>query len=44
MVVKRSYRLFKDQGSDDYYDKGYFVIVSGVAYKKKWRNDLRNFL
>ena len=26
-----------------YYDKGYFVIVSGVAYKKKWRNDLRNF-
>tara|TARA_B100000768_G_scaffold156552_1_gene154175 strand:+ start:57 stop:578 length:522 start_codon:yes stop_codon:yes gene_type:complete len=24
-----------------YYDKGYFVIVSGVAYKKKWRNDLR---
>ena len=21
-----------------YYDKGYFVIVSGVAYKKKWRN------
>ena len=25
-----------------YYDKGYFVIVSGVAYKKKWRYDLRN--
>ena len=24
-----------------YYDKGYFVIVSGVGYKKKWRNDLR---
>jgi len=24
-----------------YYDKGYFVIVSGVAYKKKWRKDLR---
>ena len=25
-----------------YYDKGYFVIVSGVAHKKKWRKDLRN--
>ena len=24
-----------------YYDKGYFVIISGVAYKKKWRRDLR---
>ena len=26
-----------------YYDKGYFVIVSGVAYKKKWRKNLRKF-
>lgn len=26
-----------------YYDKGYFVIVSGVAYKKKWRKDLKKF-
>ena len=24
-----------------YYDNGYFIIVSGVAYKKKWRKDLR---
>tara|TARA_Y100000768_G_C23916987_1_gene652866 strand:+ start:554 stop:1063 length:510 start_codon:yes stop_codon:yes gene_type:complete len=24
-----------------FYDKGYFVIISGVAYKKKWRRDLR---
>lgn len=24
-----------------FFDKGYFVIVSGVAYKKKWRTDLR---
>ena len=26
-----------------YYDKGYSVIVSGVAYKRKWRSDLRKF-
>ena len=27
----------------EYYDKGYFVIVTGVAYKKKWRKALRKF-
>lgn len=27
----------------DYYDKGYFVIISGVAYKKKWRDNIRVF-
>ena len=35
--------LLKIKEAIKYYDKGYFVIVSGVAYKKKWRNDLRNF-
>jgi len=27
--------------ANKYYDKGYIVIVSGVAHKKKWRKDQR---
>lgn len=34
--------ILKIKQAIEYYDKGYFVIVSGVAYKKKWRVDLKN--
>lgn len=29
--------------ANKYYDKGYIVLVSGIAHKKKLRNDLRKF-
>ena len=35
--------LLKIKEAIKYYDKDYFVIVSGVAYKKKWRIDYRKF-
>jgi len=35
--------LLKIKEAVKFYDKGYFVIVTGVAYKKKWRKGLRKF-
>lgn len=42
-LTREKLGIYKIKQAIKLYDKGYFVIVSGVAYKKKWRNDIRKF-
>jgi adenylylsulfate kinase-like enzyme len=41
LISREKVGQIKMSMANNYYDKGYIVIVSGVAHKKKWRKDLR---